>query len=310
MTLTELRYIVALDRERHFGRAAERCFVSQPTLSVAIRKLEDQLGVTLFERQRGEVKPTPTGERILAQARKVLAEAELIQAIAKEGQDELTGRLRLGAIYTVGPYLLPRLVPALKRSAPQMPLVIEENFTSELSAQLRRNELDLIIVAEPFSPPGVSTWALYDEPFVVAMAPEHPWTARESIAANDLAGENLLLLGPGHCFRDQVIENCPDCETRDEDEEPLAGSSLETIRHMVASGLGITVLPQTSLNPDTDDGQLLATRPFSGRAPTRRIALAWRRSFPRPKAIRAVHDAILASQLDGVSWLPDAQPTD
>lgn len=310
MTLTELRYIVALDRERHFGRAAERCFVSQPTLSVAIRKLEGQLGVTLFERQRGEVKPTPTGERVLAQARKVLAEAELIDAIAKEGQDELTGRLRLGAIYTVGPYLLPRLVPTLKRAAPTMPLVIEENFTSVLSAQLKRNELDLIVVAAPYAPPGVRTWALYDEEFVVAMPPEHPWAERESIGTNELAGENLLLLGPGHCFRDQVIESCHDCEARDEDEEPLAGSSLETIRHMVASGLGITVLPRTSLNPETDSGQLLVTRPFSGKAPTRRVILAWRRSFPRIKAIEAVRQAIMDSSLSGVTWLSNDKPTE
>lgn len=309
MTLTELRYIVALDKERHFGRAAERCFVSQPTLSVALRKFEDHLGITVFERQRGEVKPTPTGERIIAQARRVLAEAQLVEAIAKEGQDELSGRLRLGAIYTVGPYLLPKLIPQLKRLAPAMPLVIEENFTSALSAQLRRNELDLIIVAEPFAPPGISTWALYDEEFVVALPPQHPWTHENSIPANQLSEENLLLLGPGHCFRDQVIDSCPDCVHRGEEEEALSGSSLETIRHMVASGLGITVLPRTSINPETDEGQLLTTRDFSGTAPTRRITLAWRRSFPRMKAIASVHAAILASQLGGVEWLPDSEPT-
>ncbi len=308
MTLTELRYIVALDKERHFGRAAERCFVSQPTLSVALRKFEGQLGITVFERQRGEVKPTPIGQRIIAQARKVLAESQLIEAIASEDQDPLSGRLRLGVIYTIGPYLLPRLIPTLRSSAPRMPLLIEENFTSELSAQLRRNELDLIIVAEPFAPPAVNTWALYDEDFVVALPLDHPWTAKPSIDAKLLAQDNLLLLGPGHCFRDQVIAQCPDCADRPDTDEPFAGSSLETIRHMVASGLGITVLPLTSINPETDQGQLLATRPFRGSAPTRRITLAWRRSFPRPEAVTAVHDAILASQLRGVRWLDRSNP--
>ncbi|RZO84630.1 MAG: hydrogen peroxide-inducible genes activator [Oceanococcus sp.] len=310
MTLTELRYIIALDKERHFGRAAERSFVSQPTLSVALRKFEDQLGVTVFERQRGKVKPTPIGERIIEQARRVLAEAQLLESIASEGQDELSGRLRLGAIYTVGPYLLPRLIPELKQVAPNMPLAIEENYTSVLSAMLSRNELDLIIVAEPFSPAGVSTWALYDEAFVVAMPPQHPWAERASIGTSELADENLLLLGPGHCFRDQVIESCPDCAKVTDDEEPLAGGSLETIRHMVASGLGITVLPQATVNPDTDHGQLLTTRPFAGTPPTRRITLAWRRTFPRMQAIRAVHDAIVASQMQGVSWISDAQPSE
>ncbi len=309
MTLTELRYIAALDRERHFGRAAERCFVSQPTLSVALRKFEDRLGITVFERQHGEVKPTPIGERIITQARKVLAEAQLIESIATQGQDELSGRLRLGAIYTVGPYLLPRLIPQLKRNAPGMPLLIEENFTSVLSTQLRRNELDLILIAEPFAPPGICTWPLYDEPFVVAMPPDHPWTRQASVSSAQLAEDRLLLLGPGHCFRDQVIDSCPDCMQHADEEEQLAGSSLETIRHMVASGLGVTVLPQSSVSAETDRDQLLVTRPFRDRQPSRRISLAWRRSFPRPKAIESVHDAILASPLGGVKWLPDSKPT-
>ncbi len=308
MTLTELRYIVALDRERHFGRAAERCFVSQPTLSVALRKFEEQLGITVFERQRGQVKPTPTGQRIIEQARKVLVESEMLAAIASEGKDELKGRLRVGAIYTVAPYLLPPLIPALKQIAPQMPLVIEENYTSELDLQLRRNELDVIIIAEPFSGNGINTWALYDEAFVVAMPAQHPWEERSSIAPDALADENLLLLGPGHCFRNQVIESCPNCaQISDEADEPMAGSSLETIRHMVASGLGVTVLPQSSLGAELGYGDLLVTRPFAGTAPTRRISLAWRRSFPREKAIQALRQAVLQSRMHGVSWLPQAQ---
>src|SRR5688572_2733148 len=211
LTLTELRYLIALDRERHFGGAADRCFVSQPTLSVAIRKLEDQLGVTLFERNRNEARPTPVGERIIQQARRVLNEAATLEALALQGKDELTDVLRLGVIYTVGPYLLPRLVPRLREHAPEMPLLIEENFTAVLSRQLRQNELDVIIIALPFGVAGTSSWALYDEPFVVVVPREHAWSRRKSIPPNDLSGENLLLLGPGHCFRDQVLEACPDC---------------------------------------------------------------------------------------------------
>lgn len=309
ITLTELRYLVALDRERHFGRAADRCFVSQPTLSVAIRKLEDQLSVTLFERNRSEARPTPVGERIIEQARRVLAEAAALESLAQQGKDELNGVLRLGVIYTVGPYLLPRLVPRLHEQVPNMPLVIEENFTAVLSRQLRQNELDAIIIALPFTLPGVDTWPLYDEPFVVVMPSGHEWRRRKSVPPNDLAGENLLLLGPGHCFREQVLEACPDCvETETEAQRPMAGSSLETIRHMVASGLGITVLPRSSMEERVDETALLITRPFTGEPPSRRIALAWRKSFPRPKAIAALRRAILECELKGVSWLAREQP--
>jgi LysR family hydrogen peroxide-inducible transcriptional activator len=304
ITLTELRYLIALDSERHFGRAADRCFVSQPTLSVAIRKLEEQLNVTLFERNRNEARPTPVGERIIEQARHVLSEVSLLESLAHQGQDELNGVLRLGVIYTVGPYLLPRLVPKLREQAPSMPLMIEENFTATLSRQLRQSELDVIIIALPFDLPGVETWPLYDEAFVVVMPHGHPWSRRKSIPPNDLSGENLLLLGPGHCFREQVLEACPDCISGEGNQpRPMAGSSLETIRHMVASGLGITVLPQSSMQERAGEDSLLITRPFAGEGPSRRIALAWRKSFPRPKAIQALRRAILDCQLGGVRWL-------
>ncbi len=309
MTLTELRYLVALERERHFGRAAERAFVSQPTLSVGIRKLEEELGVTLFERSRREARPTPIGARVIAQAERILDETEKLAAIAQQGRDELNGALRLGVIYTVGPYLLPHLIPELHERTPDMPLVIEENFTAELSQQLRHNELDAILIALPFFHAGVQTWPLFEEPFVVVLPRGHAWGRREAIHPNDLAHKELLLLGPGHCFRDQVLEACPDCEDHAvEGERPRAGSSLETIRHMVASGLGITVLPQSSTCNDADEQPLLETRTFSGRIPSRRVALAWRASFPRPKAIRAVHDAILACGMPGVDFLDQPPP--
>lgn len=301
MTLTELKYLVALDKERHFGRAAERCFVSQPTLSVALRKLEERLNVPLFERVRGEAKPTPVGERIIDQARKVLSEAAQLESIAKSSQDELEGPLRLGVIYTVGPYLLPHLIPALRQHAPRMPLVIEETFTANLDQQLRENELDAIIISLPFEPAGVSTQILYEEPFVVVMPAEHDWASRKSINPNDLAGENLLLLGSGHCFRDQVLSSCPDCIDHDE-QRALGGGSLETIRHMVASGLGITVLPASSVMGREAD-PLMVQRPFSGDSPRRQVALAWRNSFTRGGAIDAVSKAISDCDIPGTQHL-------
>lgn len=309
MTLTELRYLVNLDKERHFGHAAERSFVSQPTLSVAIKKLEDQLGVTLFERVRGEVKPTPIGERVVAQAKRVLAEAKLLEDLAREGQDELSGPLRFGAIYTVGPYLLPHLVPMLRERTPKMPLVIEENFTAKLLEQLRDNEIDVICIAVPIDPQGLSIWPLYDEDFVVMLPADHRWVNEPSITARRLAEEPLLLLGPGHCFREQVIEACPKCvDPESAGPQPQTGSSLETIRHMVAGGLGLTVLPRSSVeNRPLEETPLIVARPFANKPPSRRIALVWRKTFPRLKAITALREAILGSPMRGVSFLPGAE---
>lgn len=309
MTLTELRYLVALDKERHFGRAAERAFVSQPTLSVAVKKLESELGVILFERNRGEARVTPVGRRIIDQAYRVLGEIGTLETIAAQGKDELKGPLRLGVIYTVGPYLLPHLIPTLRRLAPNMPLVIEENFTRNLGQQLRANELDAIVVALPYSQSGVASWALYDEPFVVVLPQGHAWASKETIEPNELAGEELLLLGPGHCFRDQVLEACPDCQEPELGQQPRAGRSLETIRHMVTSGLGITVLPQSSIEESREEQPLLETRPFAGEAPARRVALAWRRSFPRPRAVAALRRAILDCEMSGIALLPGQQAT-
>lgn len=297
MTLTELRYIVALARTRHFGRAAEACFVSQPTLSVAVRKLESELGVELFERRRQEAVPTPAGARIVEQAQRVLEEAERIRMLADESRDPLVGPLRLGAIYTIGPYVLPQLIPALHDRAPQMPLVIEEGYTAQLSERLRLGELDAILIALPFEAPGLVTLPLYDEPFVVVLPADHPWREREAIDPAELASEPLLMLGQGHCFRDQVLDACPACAARLEQGplgQTVAGTSLETLRHMVASGLGITVLPCSAVGAERYAQRLLVTRRFREPAPGRRVALAWRKSFPRPGAIDALREALMS----------------
>jgi len=310
MTLTGLRYIVAVARERHFGRAAEKCFVSQPTLSVAIKKLEDELGVMLFERGAAEVTVTPVGRRVVEQAQRVLEEADRIRHIAEQGKDDLAGPLRLGAIYTIGPYLMPQLIPLLHKHAPKMPLLIQENFTARLGELLKNGDLDLIVLSLPYAEPGIATQAVYDEPFRVVMPADHAWAKKARIPAADLCRENLLLLSSGNCFRDQVLQTCSGMQraTNDSMQQSLEGSSLETIRHMVASGVGITVLPSSAAEAKTAENRLTAVRPFAPPVPSRRVALAWRRSFPRPRAVETVRQAVLACKLPGVTLLPDAEP--
>lgn len=311
MTLTELRYIVALARERHFGRAAEKCFVSQPTLSVAVKKLEDELGVTLFERGGSEITLTPVGARVVEQAQRVLEEAASIKNIAEQGKDELAAPLRFGTIYTIGPYLMPQLIPLLHKRAPRMTLVIQENFTHRLAELLKNGELDLVVLSLPFDEPGLVTQPLYDEPFRVLLPAQHPWSKKARIAATDLCRENLLLLSSGNCFREQVLQTCSGAERASNEgmQHSLEGSSLETIRHMVASGTGITVLPTTAAEGRTVESRLTAVRPFAPPAPSRRVALVWRRSFPRPRAVEAARQAILSCKLPGVTMLPKATPS-
>lgn len=290
MTLNELRYIVAVARERNFRRAAERCFVSQPALSLAIQKLEDELNVQLFERKKTEITLTGVGEQIVEQAMRVLDEVAKIKEMARQGVDQLVGPIRLGVIYTVGPYLLPELIPVLREKAPEMPLDVEENTTANLEVQLRNGVVDAAIIALPFDLPGIETVSLYDEPFVVVVPANHRWAEQESIGATDLSGEKVLLLNSGHCFSNQVVEACPELSRKG---EVLQGNSLETIRNMVASGLGITVLP-CSAATDRYRNPLLRMIPFRDPVPTRRIALAWRKSFVRSRAIEAMAEAVKA----------------
>ena len=289
MTLNELRYIVAVANERSFGRAAMRCFVSQPALSVAIQKLEEELGARLFERGKSEITMTPVGARIVEQAQKVLEEAAQIKEIAQSGRNQLAGALKLGVIHTVAPYLLPDLIPALHDRAPQMPLDLEENLTQHLEVALKSGRLDAVVIALPFAPPGVVTEFLYEEPFQVVVPLDHKWATRKSIRPEELAAEQPILLNVGHCFRDQVLDACPELN-RNEAHMTRTGS-LETVRNMVASGLGVSVLPRDALTPRYHS-KLVVAVPFSRPAPSRRIALACRRSFPRPEAIKAIREAV------------------
>ncbi len=333
MTLTELKYIVAVAREKHFGKAAEACHVSQPTLSLAIKKLEEELELKLFERSASEVTVTPLGSEVVLQAQSVLEQAANIKEIAKRGKDPLAGALRLGVIYTIGPYLLPDLVKNVIAKTPQMPLMLQENFTVKLLELLRTGELDCAILAEPFPDTNLAVAPLYDEPFLAAMPSHHAFAKQASVTVEQLKAETMLLLGTGHCFRDHVLEVCPEFARFSSDtagiRKSFEGSSLETIKHMVAAGMGITLVPRLSVpasalmapantaaspgkgkkskpQPQPEDA-LVTYRPITDdkRAgpPTRRVVLAWRRSFTRYEAIAALRNAIYACELPGVTRL-------
>ncbi len=319
MTLTELKYIVAVARERHFGKAADSCHVSQPTLSVAIKKLEDELDIKLFERSTTEISVTPLGEQVVLQAQRVIEEAGYIKEIAKRGKDPLAGALSLGLIYTIAPYVLPALMRQIIDRTPQMPLMLTENFTHKLLEQLRQGEIDCAILAEPFDSAGLATAPLYDEPYRVAVPSTHALAKQAAVSVIELESENLLLLGQGHCFRDHVLGICPDQAGRglagsaptDGIRRSFEGSSLETIKHMVAAGMGVTLVPRLSVpaevkrtKTDALHVKYLPLKLAKNEAePTRRIVLAWRRSFTRYEAIAALRNAIHACDLPDVTWL-------
>jgi LysR family hydrogen peroxide-inducible transcriptional activator len=297
MTLTELRYIVTLAQEQHFGHAAERCFVSQPTLSIAVKKLEDELGVALFERSKSAVRVTPVGEKVVRQAQTVLEQAEAIRELAKAGKDQLASPLRVGAIFTIGPYLFPSLIPQVQQLAPQMPLYIEENMTETLRGKIRNGELDAIIIALPFNEPDVLTRPVYEEPFQMVLPKGHALSKQKSISPSAIGELRMLLLGEGHCFRDQVLEACPTLNQSFHNQHTVTeGSSLETIRMMVVSGLGCSVLPQSAIEGHPSS-KLVEVRPFTNPKPKRTVAIAWRASFPRPQAIEILVQAVNRCQV-------------
>jgi LysR family hydrogen peroxide-inducible transcriptional activator len=289
MTLTELKYIVAVAEEHHFGRAAERVHVSQPSLSASVAKLEDELGVKIFERDKRGVALTKVGEEVVAQARRTLEESSRVKTIAQQGRNPLRGMLKLGVIHTIAPYLLPDLVAALRKAAPEMPLDIEENTTATLTQLLKAGELDVVILALPYADAGILTRPLYDEPFKIVVPRGHPFTKRKTIDANDLDAADLLLLPEGHCLRDQVLDAC-----REFSRPPppgRQGNSLETLRSMVASGAGVTVLPVTALT-ERYLNPLVRAIPFAEPVPMRRVALAWRKAFARPAAVKKLAEVI------------------
>jgi LysR family hydrogen peroxide-inducible transcriptional activator len=311
MTLTELKYVIAVARMRHFGRAAESCFVSQPSLSVAIRKLEEELGVTIFERRTSDISITPIGQQIVEQAQRVLDESRRIIDIAQNGHDPLAAPLRLGVILTIAPYLLPNLLTELSDSCSQMPLYLEESFTDELLEKLRSGQIDAAIMADTIHGTGMMTQTLYQEEFVVAVPSHHPWVNRNFVNADELKDQTMLLLGSGHCFRDQILGICPDLNRRtksdrSEVQHTVEGSSLLTICHMVAQGLGITVLPASAVPYLTGPSSRLKILPFKQPAPSRRVILVWRKSYTREAAIQAIAAAVRKVVLNGCVPLNEA----
>jgi len=293
MNLRDLRYLVALADERHFGRAAERCFVSQPTLSAQIRKLEEYLGVPLVERQPKRVSLTEAGAKIVERARRALQEADAIVELAKMDRDPLAGALKLALIPTVGPYLLPHVAGPLRRALPRLKLMLYEYQTGPLLEKLRDGELDLGILALPIPLDGMETATLYDEPFTVAMPANHPLAERDRVRLEDLRGETLLLLEDGHCLRDQALEVCS--RIRLNQEQDYRATSLETLRQMVAAGHGITLLPELAAASPVGTARGLRIRPFSKPTPVRTIGAVWRKSTTRGKAIEAVIATVRAA---------------
>lgn len=297
MNINELRYIVAVAQTRNFRRAAEKCFVSQPALSTAVQKLEEELGVQVFERSRTEVSITPNGERIVAQAALILEEVERLRLLARQGTNPLVGPLRLGVIHTVGPYLLPDLIAQLHLSAPEMPLHVEENTTDRLEEQLRQGALDVAIIALPLAASGLVTRPLYSESFEVVVPKNHRWAGRASVSSAELGEEQVLLLPSVHCFSTQVVETCPELGVKHALVQQ--GNSLETLRNMVASGMGITVLP-ASANSAKYRSPLLEVIPFKSPVPSRQIGMAWRKSFSRLAVLDAIAAGVRHLKLRGL----------
>lgn len=294
MTLNELKYIVAVARERHFRKASETCFVSQPTLSIAIKKLEEEIGVELFERNKTEVIVTPIGRKIVSLAEDILQKSQLIKQIAKEEQGDHSDEVKLGAIYTIAPYLFPKLIPNFHKIANNTPLILQENYTNQLIEKLLNGDLDLVILSLPFDHPNIETLPLYSEPFVAALPKKHPFANQTSVSIKQIESETLLMLGEGHCFRNQVIDAFNYKEQlqfqTNRMQKTLEGSSLETIRYMVASGAGITILPCSSVH--SYDEELLSIKSISPSIPPRVVALAWRKTFPRKQILKTMIDAL------------------
>ncbi len=289
MTLRDLEYLVALADARHFGRAAARCHVSQPTLSTQIRKLEDSLGAQLVERRPRRVAITAEGEAVVERARRMLRDAEDIRALARASQDPLAGQLKVGLIPTLGPYLLPRVTPRIARALPKLQLMLHEYQTAALVERTLAGELDLAILALPADTKSLVTRPLFAEAFLVAMPVSHRLAAKKRIKSSDLSGEKLLLLEEGHCLRDQALEVCARAGTEEQD---FRATSLETLRQMVAAGLGITLLPRVAAEGPFASARGLAVRPFAPPAPNRVVGAAWRRTTSRREAIAAVCDII------------------
>jgi LysR family hydrogen peroxide-inducible transcriptional activator len=294
MNLRDLKYIIAVAETRHFGRAAERCFVSQPTLSGQIKKLEEELGVTLFERTNRSVEITPVGSAVLNHARLILEQADLIQQLARAQRDPLAGPLRIGVIPTLSPYLIPLILPPLKKRYPQLKLVLSEELTDTLLERLRNHEIDAALLATPVEEQEFASLPLFDEPFWIAYPSKHPFYTRERITLRDLRNENLLLLAEGHCLAEQAMEVCHIRERQAQGEmADLRASSLETLIQLVSAGFGVTLVPALAMRGSWTTDRGVVAQPLAIAGATRRVSLVFRHSFPRRPALQALADTIL-----------------
>jgi LysR family transcriptional regulator, hydrogen peroxide-inducible genes activator len=286
LKLKDLRYLVAVADQRHFGRAASRCFVSQPTLSAQLKKLEQDLGVQLIERAPNNVSLTPAGEEFVARARRILEASDEVVALARSHRDPLAGRLRLALLPTIGPYLLPRVAPVIRRSLPQLQLRLYEYQTAPMLEKLHVGELDVGILALPVELDGLESRELYREAFMVALPERHQLAAHETLRVADLKGESLLLLEDGHCLRDQALEVCSRVGVREQ--QDFRATSLETLRQMVAAGAGVTLLPELAGRGAYRSARGVVLRPFARPAPLRHVGALWRKSTARRAAIDAL----------------------
>ncbi|HEX6637173.1 MAG TPA: LysR substrate-binding domain-containing protein [Steroidobacteraceae bacterium] len=295
LKLKDLRYLVAVADTRHFGRAAERSFVSQPTLSAQLKKLEDYLGVQLIERAPKRVSLTAAGEEIVERARRILEASEEIVELAKGHRDPLAGRLKLALLPTIGPYLLPNVAARLRKQLPRLELMLYEYQTDPMLEKLHSGEIDVGILALPVPADGLDSYELYKEPFTVALPADHKLAARRYIRVEDLAHETLLLLEDGHCLRDQALDICSSTDVNEK--QDFRATSLETLRQMVAAGVGITLLPELASRGAYGNARGVAIRPFVKPVPTRTIGAVWRKSSARREAILALVKQIEAHAL-------------
>lgn len=293
--LKDLRYLIAVADTGHFGRAADRCFVSQPTLSAQLKKLEDYLGVPLVERQPRKALLTPAGAEIVIRARRIVEATEEVVEIAQAHREPLAGRLRIAFLPTIGPYLLPVIAPKLRKQLPRLELMLYEYQTAPMLERLRNGEIDMGVLALPVDMDGLAAKPLYDEPFTIAAPANHPLADRKQVKLEDLRGVTLLLLEDGHCLRDQALDVCNRIDVHEK--QDFRATSIETLRQMVAAGAGVTLMPELATRGGHAAPRGLVFRPFAKPAPTRRIGAIWRRSSPRRVAIEAVNQVIAGHAL-------------
>ena len=293
MNIRDLKYVIAVAENGHFGKAAAQCFVSQPTLSGQIKKLEDELEITIFERTNRSVEITPVGEAILTHARSIMEQAGAIKQLAQAHRDPLAGPLRIGAIPTLSPYLMPLILVPLKKQLPQMKLILSEEMTGTLLERLHRHEIDAALLATTVEEQEFGTLPLFDEPFWVAYARDHPFYEKDRIRLRDLNNQNLLLLAEGHCLADQAMDVCRVKERQTHGEmADLRASSLETLIQLVGAGYGITLVPALAMRGSWTTGSGVVAQPLAIANASRRVSLVFRHSFPRRAALQAFADVI------------------